>query len=400
MKPVPPPLHDLRVLDLSRVLAGPYCAQLLADQGADVIKVEAPDGDENRQWGTLAANGISCIFNSVNRGKRSIRLDLKSEAAQEVLRALIKRADVVIHSFLPDTGAKLGIDYERVKALRPDVIFCSISGYGEKGPLRNKAGYDLMMQAFSGIMSTTGHEGGPPVRVGASCIDLSTGFVAYGGIVTALLNRFRGAGGDWVRVSLLETAVSLLGYHAVAWLQAGLLPTREGSGVQYLVPYQAFRCKDAHLLAGATNDAAWRRFCDALARNDLAGDERFRTNEVRLRNREALIEILEQEFRQHTVEHWIARFDRKGVAAAPLNTLDQVLAHPQVVANELIVEAIDADGSRTRVLGAPFKLRNSDGVAPRAAPRLGADTEQVLRKDLGYDDAQTERLLKDVNGER
>lgn len=190
----------------------------------------------------------------MNRGKRSIKLNLKSAAAQEVLRGLIKRADVVIHSFLPDTAAKLGIDYERAKALKPDVIFCSISGYGEKGPLRNKAGYDLMMQAFSGMMSTTGYEGGLPVRLGASCIDLSTGVIAYGGIMTALLNRFRGAGGDWVRVSLLETAISLLGHNAVA--------------------------------------------------------------------------ILQKAFEAGTVEHWIGRFDAKGVAAAPLYTLDQVLVHP------------------------------------------------------------------------
>ena len=390
--PARQPLHGVRVLDLSRVLAGPYCAQLLADQGADVIKVEGPAGDENRLWGARAANGVTCNFNSVNRGKRSIMLDLKADAAQEVLRGLMKRADIVIHSFLPDTGARLGVDYERAKALREEVIFCSISGYGEKGPMRNSAGYDLMMQAFSGIMSTTGYEGGPPVRVGASCIDLATGFVAYGGIMTALLNRARGAGGDWVRVSLLETAISLLGYHAVAWLQAGLLPTREGSGVLHLVPYQAFQCRDGYLLAGATNDAAWRRFAEALGRGELADDERFRTNEKRLEHRELLVEILETEFQAHSVGHWVRRFEPKGVAVAPMHTLDQVLTHPQVLANDLIVETVDADGARTRVLGAPFKLLHSDGLDTRAAPLLGADTEQILRDELGYDAATIERL--------
>jgi crotonobetainyl-CoA:carnitine CoA-transferase CaiB-like acyl-CoA transferase len=386
------PLRDLRVLDLSRVLAGPYCAQLLADQGADVIKVEAPGGDENRLWGARAANGVTCNFNSVNRGKRSVRLDLKQEAAQAVLRGLIARADVVIHSFLPETGARLGVDYERVKALRPEVVFCSISGYGEKGPMRGNAGYDLMMQAFSGIMSTTGYEGGPPVRVGASCIDLTTGFVAYGGIMTALFNRMRGAGGDWVRVSLLETAVSLLGYHAVAWLQAGLLPTREGSGVLHLVPYQAFKCRDGTLLAGATNDAAWRRFVAALGREELADDERFRTNDRRLENRGVLVDMLQAEFETRPVGHWVPRFEAKGVAVAPLHTLDQVLTHPQVLANDLVVEAVDGTGARTRVLGAAFKLQQSGGVSTRAAPLLGADTEQVLRDDLGYDAEGIERL--------
>lgn len=386
-------LKNLKVLDLSRVLAGPYCAQLLADQGADVIKVENPGtGDENRVWGSRAADGITANFHSVNRGKRGITLNLKSEAARDVLRQLIAKADVVIQSFLPESAARLGVDYASVRAIKPDIIYCSINGYGPNGELHNKAGYDLMMQAFSGVMSTTGHEGGPPVRIGVSCIDLTTGMVAYGGIVTALVKRMHGGGGSHVTASLLETAISLLGYHAVAYLQAGKLPTKEGSGVWHLVPYQSFQCRDGHILVGATNDTAWRRFCDAIGRNDLDADARFHTNDQRLKHRPVLVKLLEDVFATNTVAHWIARFDAKGVAASPINTLDQALAHPQVAANHMVVPVKDAEGRELPTLGMPFKLSGDASYATRAAPQLGADTEDVLRAELGMDATAIARL--------
>lgn len=386
-------LKNLKVLDLSRVLAGPYCAQLLADQGADVIKVESPGtGDENRVWGARASDGITANFHSVNRGKRGITLNLKSEAAREVLRRLIVKSDVLIQSFLPDSATRLSVDYQAVRAIKPDIIYCSVNGYGPNGEMHNKAGYDLMMQAFSGVMSTTGHEGGPPVRVGISCIDMTTGITAYGGIVTALLKRMNGGGGSHVTVSLLETAISLLGYHAVSWLQAGKLPTREGSGVWHLVPYQAFMCKDGHVLVGATNDAAWRRFCDAIDRNDLDADERFHTNDQRLKHRAVLVPLLESILATDTVAHWIARFDAKGVAASPINTLDQVLHHPQVAANNMVVPVTNAEGKAFPTLGTPFKLSGDASYATRAAPQLGADTEAVLSGELGMSGADIARL--------
>ncbi len=385
------PLEGIKVIDLSRVLAGPYCAQMLADQGADVIKVESPEGDENRAWGSRAPNGITANFNSVNRGKRGITLNLKNADAREVLKRLVQQADVMIHSFIPGSGTRLGVDYDSMKAINPELVFCSINGYGESGEMRNKPGYDLMMQAFSGIMSTTGVEDGPPVRAGASFIDLSTGMLAYGGIMTALYDRKQGGGGRWVRVSLLETAISLLGYHAVAWLQAGTLPRKEGSGVWHLVPYQAFECSDGYMLVGATNDIAWRRFCDALDRNDLAADERFKTNEQRLQHRKVLVDLLHDIFATHTVEHWVARFDAKGVAASPLHTIAQAMAHPQVLANDMVVQAANPDGSTQPLLGAPFKLSGAQGYSTQAAPHLGADTDAVLQS-LNYSAADIARL--------
>jgi crotonobetainyl-CoA:carnitine CoA-transferase CaiB-like acyl-CoA transferase len=389
---VPLPLRNIRVVDISRVLAGPYCAQLLADQGAEVIKVESPGGDENRLWGARTPDGVTCNFHSVNRGKKGITLNLKSAEAHAILHKLVARADIVIQSFLPETAERLGISYEKMKAINPDIIFCSISGYGEKGELRDKPGYDLMMQAFSGIMSTTGVEGGTPIRSGVSFIDLSTGGFAYGAIMTALLNRFQGAGGCCVRVSLLETAVSILGYHAVAWLANGVLPRKEGSGVWHLVPYQAFECNDGYMLAGATNDVAWRRFCVALGHAELAHDERFAKNEGRLEHRPVLVSILEKIFATNSVAHWVERFDAEGVAAAPLNDLSQTLVHPQVLANDLVVEARTADGSMVKLVGAPFKLSTHRAADTPAAPKLGAHTDEILKQVLKYSDGDIARL--------
>jgi crotonobetainyl-CoA:carnitine CoA-transferase CaiB-like acyl-CoA transferase len=386
------PLHDIRVIDLSRVLAGPYCGQLLADLGAEVIKIESPEGDENRQWGPRAENGVTCNYNSVNRGKLGITLNLRTEGAKRVLRQLIERADVVIHSFLPDSADRLGLSYQQVKAIRPDIVFCSINGYGEKGKLRNRPGYDVMVQAFSGIMSTTGEPDGPPLRVGISAVDMATGLTAFGGIMTALYKRKCGGGGDWVRVSLLETALSLIGYQAVSTLQAGVLPKREDTGLAVMAPYQAFRAKDGWLQAGAPNDAAWRRFATALGRAELADDPRFLRNQDRLDNRPALLALIEPIIASATVEEWIERLDKAGVACAPMHTMDQVVRHPQVLANDMVVEVETMDGGKQKVLGAPFKLNEHSGVAKRAAPLLGADTWSVLRDVLGLSVAEISAL--------
>ena len=274
---------------------------MLADQGAGVIKVETPGtGDENRVWGTRAADGITSNFQSVNRGKRGITLNLKSEAARGVLRQLIARSDIVIQSFLPESAARLGVDYAGVRTIKPDIIYCSINGYGPQGELHNKAGYHLMMQAF--------------------------------------------------------------------------------------------KCKDGYLLVGATNDTPWRRFCDALGRNDLDADERFHTNDKRLEHRAVLVSLLEAIFATENVAHWISRFDAKGVAASPINTLDQVLVHPQVAANHMIVPVKNAEGRELPTLGVPFKLSGDYSTNTRAAPQLGADTDEVLRKELQMNEEEIARL--------
>ncbi|GAA4339896.1 CoA transferase [Pigmentiphaga soli] len=385
-------LDGITVLDLSRVLAGPYCAQLLADQGASVVKVESPEGDECRAWGSPAPNGLSHNFNSVNRGKRSITLNLKSEPARGVLRRLAGQADVVIQSFLPDTARRLGVDYDSLRAVRPDLVFCSVSGFGSRGPLAGKPGYDLTMQAFSGIMSLTGHEGQPPVRSGVSFIDMTTGLNAYAGVTTALLARERTGRGAHVQVSLLETAIALLGYHGVAWLQQGIMPRPQGSGIAHLVPYQAFRCADGWLLAGATNDAAWRRFAQGLGRPDLADDPRFATNQGRLDHRGELVPLLEGIFASGTVAGWVERLQDRQVAVAPLHDLEQALGHPQVLANDMVVTALTPAGQAVPLLGCPFKFAGEAMPPRRAPPPLGADTADVLAGMLGLDAAEIEAL--------
>lgn len=384
-------LDGIRVIDVSRVLAGPYCAQMLADFGANVIKVEAPEGDENRKWLPILPSGHSGNFASVNRGKRSIVLNLKKPAARAVLRKLAASADVLLHSFLPDTAARLGIAYDDLHEINPRLVFCSISGYGAAGPLAEKRGYDLMVQAFAGVMSTTGVVGGSPVRCGVSFIDMSTGLSAYGGIVTALLARERTGRGTWVRGSLMETAVALLGYHAVAWMQAGVLPTPQGSGSWHLVPYQAFRCCDGYMLAGAPNDAAWARFCDALEWPELAQDARFASGASRVEQRNTLVPLLEERFGSRPVAYWVERFEARNVACAPLHTVDQVMTHPQVLANQMVVAAQDANGETQQLVGTPFKLAEGGGTAVGAPPTLGADTDAVLA-ELGLSGTEIEAL--------
>ena len=385
-------LEGMLVADFSRVLAGPFCGQLLADMGATVIRVESPEGDENRAWPPQTRDGIGINYASVNRGKHSLVLDLKQEAARPVVRRLAERADVLLHSFLPSTAAKLGIDHAALSRINPRLVFCSISGYGAEGPLADKRGYDLMVQAFSGVMSLTGIEGGPPIRVGPSFIDMSTGLSAYGGVMTALLGRERTGRGAHVRASLLETAVAVLGHQGLGWLEAGVLPTKQGTGSAHLAPYQAFRCRDGYMLAGAPNDAAWRRFCSALGTPALVDDPRFADNHARVANRGALVEALEARFGTQPVAHWVERFEAAKVACAPIHTLDQILVHPQVRANDMVVEVDGNDGTTVSGLGTPFKLSEGGGTARRGVPRLGADTVAVLRDRLQFSDAEIAQL--------
>ncbi len=385
-------LNGIRVIDLSRVLAGPYCAQMLADFGATVIKIESPEGDENRRWPPMSREGNSANFTSVNRGKRSMALNLKHPGARDILHQLAVGADVLIHSFLPDTAARLGISLDALRESNPRLVVCTISGYGAFGPLAEKRGYDLMVQAFAGPMSTTGYPGGTPIRSGVSFIDMSTGLSCYAGVVTALLNREKTGKGTWVRGSLLETAVALMGYHAVGWMQGGHMPVPQGSGSGHLVPYQAFKCADGYMLAGAPNDAAWVRFCNALEWPELAQDPRFIGAVKRAEQRDVLVPMVEERFGHKSVAYWVERFEAHTVACSPLHTVDQVMTHPQVLANGMHVQARNADGTMQDLLGTPFKLAEGGGTAETAAPALGAETEAILADTLGYSPEQVAAL--------
>ncbi len=353
------PLAGIRVIDLSRVLAGPYCGQMLADMGAEVVKIESPEGDENRGWAPLMGEQRdSASFLSVNRGKRGMTLNLRAAEGRALLDDLLARADVLIQNFLPGTAAKLGVAPEALLARHGRLILCSVSAYGARGPWRDRPGYDGILQAFTGVMGVTGEPDGGPVRVGASVIDMATGLIAFGGVMTALYARATGRGGErHVQTSLLESGLSLLGFHGVGWLQGQVLPQRQGSSLWNLVPYQAFRCADgAFIMTGALNDAAWRRLCEVIGRTDLRDDARYETAAQRVPERAALVPAFEAAFASAPAAEWIARLEAAGVAVSRINTLADVFTHEQTLANDMAVTARRADGQEVRLIGLPFKL--------------------------------------------
>jgi len=365
------------VIDMSRVLAGPFCGQMLADMGADVIKIEPPGGDENRTWPPLTEDGQSCNFMSVNRGKRSLTLDMKSDVDKANFRKLLRTADVLIHNYLPAIAEKVGVAFEMLHADFPDLIVCSISSYGNQGALRNNPGFDALLSAFSGIMSLTGEPDRPPVRTGVSTIDLGTGIYGYSGILTALLARPQ-MGGQHVQVSLLETAISFLTFNGVGWLEAGTIPRREGSGIWYSVPYQLFHCSDGDLYVGALNDMHFRALCETVGRPDLALDKTLATSLQRLARRVELIDIFAGIFAARPVQEWMDRLDSVGVPVSPVHTIDQTLQHKQIHANDMVVGIDRADGPPRHLMGLPFKLGDIRMPVPRVPPDAGEQTAEIL----------------------
>ena len=385
----------IRVLDLSRVLAGPSCGQLLADFGADVIKVEDVGGDENRKWAPVI-DGRSANFMSVNRGKRGMTLNLKSAEGQKILKALVRKADVVIDSFLPAVAKRLGVDDETLRAEKPDLVHVTISGYGHDGPLAGKPGYDLMLQAFSGMMAMTGERDGGPIRAGASFIDMATGMLAFSGVSTALYARLAGkAAGQHIRVSLLETAVALLGYHVPAYTLAGKLPPRDGSGVWHIVPYQAFATQDGFVLAGATKDAAWQRLCAAIGAADLGSNVAYATSALRIENREPVIAALTKIFAARKTADWVALLDAANVPCSPVNDIGQALAHPQVAAMQMLLDVPDKAGANLRLAGVPLNLSGTPATPGGVPPDLGQHTDSVLKNELGLGDDRIAALRQE-----
>lgn len=389
-------LDGYRVLDLSRVLAGPFCGQMMADNGAEVIKVEAPGGDMNRWFPHDVGNGQSSNWLCANRGKKDITLNLKSDRARELLDGLVAKVDVVIQSFLPDTAEKLGVGYDRLGAINPEMIYCSISGYGAKGPFRNKPGFDTSVAAYAGIFSLTGEADGPPVRPGVAAIDMSTGMLAYGGIVSALLARERGtARGQRVDVSLLESSVTLLGFHGVAWTAGGVVVKREGAGFSTLAPYGVYKARDGEILIGAASDLMWTRLCDVLDAPELKTDPRYVKNTDRCGHQDELRVDLETRLAARDVADWLVLIEKAGIATAPINSVDTVLQDEQVLANDMVVPATRPDGSTVDLLGLPFKLSATPGLTGAAPPEPGQHNEEVFADYLGLSPAEVAALADD-----
>ncbi len=379
-------LTGIRVLDASRVLAGPHCGQMLADNGAEVIKIEPPEGDQNRAW-LPVIDGQSTNYLSVNRGKQAITLNLKTAKGRALLHALIAKCDVFLQNYLPDAAASLAADYETLSRINPQLIYAAISGYGARGPLRNRPGYDTMVNAYCGIMAMTGDPDRPPVRAGVSAIDMTSGILAYSGIVTALLARATGrAKGQRVDVSLLETGVTLVGHHALNWMIGGLIDQREGGHNSRIVPYGPHRCQDGDIMLGAPNDSAWTKLCRVLDAPHLLNNPLYATNSARCEHPQAITAALEAILAAAPVRVWADRLSAAGIACAPISTLDQVMADEQVLANDMVVHAPTSDGRTMPLVGLPFKLSATPGKPGHAPPALGEHTDTVLHRLLGLGD--------------
>lgn len=388
------PLQGVRVLDFSKVLAGPLCTQYLSDMGADVIKIEpCAHGDDTRLWPPFVGSD-GAIFVSVNRNKRSLALDLKSPAGLEICHRLARSADVVLESFGPGVAARLGIDHPTLEGLNPRLVYCSISGFGTVGPMRDGKGYDVILQAFSGMLSITGEPGGPPLRSPFSPVDQGTGMHALAGILAGLLERARTGRGVKVEASLFDTSVAFLGYFLQGFWKRGTEPQRVGSGHESLCPYQAFETKDKPLILGVANDALWRSFCQVAGQPELAGRSEFLSNAQRVINRKQTVAVVEDIMRTRTRAEWIEVLGKAGIPCSPVHTLGELSEHPHTRESGMVFE-FQSEGERA-LKGVAQPLRfDGERQEPRwRAPALGQHTLEVLR-EAQYTESEIEALLED-----
>jgi formyl-CoA transferase len=392
MIPTMRPLDDVFVVDLSRILSGPICTMMLADMGAEVIKVEPPPyGDDSRQWGPPFVGGISTYFHSINRNKKSLGLNLRNEAGRNVLWELIDRADVLIENFKPGILGRLGFDYETVSVRRPGLVYCSISGFGQTGPYRQRPGYDVVAQGESGLMDLTGYPDGPPAKVGTSISDIVTGMYAAQGILLALLARARNGKGQWVDVSLLDSTVSTLTYQASSYLMTGRNPSRMGTRHPSIVPYECFRVHDGFVNIGVTNQKQWVNFCAALQLNELVADPRFASTDARLTNYSELKPLLDQALKSWSRSDILKKLSEAEIPAGPINSVAEVLNDPQIDAREMVRELTHPEYGPIRVLGLPIKMSGTPGIVEGPPPRFGEHNHMVLSM-LGYSEEQIGEL--------
>lgn len=377
-------LAGVRVLDVSQVMAGPYCSLLLGDMGADVIKVEKPEGDDSRRMGPPFLNGESGAFLAMNRNKRSIVLDLKQGRGREIFRQLAARADVVIENFRPGTMESLGLSYDELSRDHPELIYCSISGFGQTGPYRERGGFDLVAQGMSGLMTVTGHPGQPPVKIGVPITDIGSGMLAAYGILSAYIHRLRTGQGQYVETSLLEAGIAYTVWESAIFFATGQVPAPLGSAHRLSAPYQAFQTSDGFVNVGAANQANWSRLCVVIDRQDLYDDPRFRDNSARTARMSELATELKPIFSTRTTAEWLALLEKASIPAGPVNDLNAVYADPQVQARQMRVELDHPRAGRTSHIGLPVKLSETPGAICRPAPMLGEQTDEVLR-ELNFD---------------
>ena len=386
------PLDDIFVLDLSRILSGPFCTMMLGDMGATVVKVEAPPrGDDTRLWGPPFVNGISTYFLSINRNKRSIGLNLKSPEGQEVLWRLVDRADVLVENFRPGVLDKLGFGFAAVSARNPRLIYASISGYGQTGPYRNRPGYDVVAQGESGVVDLTGEPDRQPVKVGASIADIVAGLFAYQGILLAMVARHRTGKGQRVDIALLDGMISTLTYQAESYFATGKSPQRLGTRHPSIVPYETFATSDGFVNIGAANEKQWQNLCRALDIADLAFDPRFNSMAGRISNYAELRAILDAKLRQLTRAEAFELLAKYELPVGPINTVAEVLEDPHIHAREMVKELTHPEYGPLRYVGIPVKLSDTPGELQSPPPRFGEHNRNVLA-ELGYDEHGIDQL--------
>ena len=386
---MPGPLTDLRVVDLSRIVAGPFATQILSDYGAEIIKVEHPQGgDDSRQWAPpRAADGQASYFFAVNRGKRSITIDLKHPRGKALVLDLVRRGDVLIENFKPGTMDDLGLGWATLRAANPRLVYCAISGFGATGPYRDRAGYDAIMQGFTGLMSITGEADGAPVKVGVALIDAITALYAHGAILAALRHRDRTGTGQYLELSLMECGIAALINAATAHLVGGEVQGRWGSAHPSLVPYQAFRARDGYLMVGAGNERLWKAFCRVLGADEWAEEPRYDSNAKRVACRAELVREIEARLQARDRDDWVARFAAAGLPAGPINDIGQVFDDPQVQYRGMVVEAEHPTAGRVRLPGIPVKFAGTPASVQGPPPNLGQHTDEILRDVLGLSSA-------------
>ena len=379
----PGPLEGIRVLDLTRVLAGPYCTMFLGDLGAEVVKVEQPEvGDDTRGWGPPFAGGESAYFLCVNRNKQSITMDLKSAEGVELLHRLAREADVLVENFRPGTMERWGLGDKELRVENPNLIYASLSGFGSDGPMRDWPCYDLIIQAWGGLMSITGAPDGEPTKVGVAMIDIVAGLMLGQAIIAALFARQQTGTGQKIETSLLEAGIASLVNAGSNYLVGGNVMGRHGNAHPSIVPYQSFKTQDGYLVVGVASEAIWNRFCHAIGRPELLADARFEKNAQRVQNRDQLIRLLGEMFLQRYSSQWMELLHDAGVPCAPVQTLDQVFRAPQVLQRQMLTEVEHPTAGKVLMTGLPLKFSDTPASVRLAPPLLGQHSEEILRNWL------------------
>jgi len=389
------PLAGVRVLELAQIMAGPTCGLMLADMGADVIKIEKlPKGDDSRGYQDPQINGVSAPFLILNRNKRGMGLDLKNPKGADVLKRMVVKADVLTENYRRGTMEKLGVGYDVLKTVNPGLIYAVVSGYGRTGPLADKGGFDLIAQGFGGLMSITGHPGGPPAKTGNPVSDINAGILSCVGVLAALIERGKSGRGQIVDTSLMEAAMQQTYWQAAMFFATGVSAGPGGSAHPLTAPYQAFKTANGYLNIGGANQANWERVAETLGHPEWKTDPRFENNTIRLANREVLERLIEAELIHKTTAEWMTKFDKTGVPAGPVHTIEEALTHPQALAREMVVESVHPQAGLVKGVGFPVKFSEQPRTAATPAPGLGQHTVQVLR-EFGFLDDEITDLVSD-----